>query len=75
MLFDWLVTSQVVPMNPARGGASRRRGPIRMPCAWFEQLAQHDGLADLFDEDCGSNTPFAAVAPPDPNGNVFDVCS
>jgi hypothetical protein len=39
------------------------------------QLMQHDRLADLFDEDCGFNTRFRSVAPPDPNGNVFDVCS
>ena len=39
------------------------------------QLMQHGRLADLFDEDCGSKRVFAATAPTEPNGNVFDVCS
>jgi hypothetical protein len=39
------------------------------------QLMQHERPADLFDEDCGFNTPSAAVALSDPNRKVFDVCS
>jgi hypothetical protein len=39
------------------------------------QLMQHERLADLYDEDCGSNTRLCSRRAPDPNGNVFDVCS
>jgi hypothetical protein len=36
---------------------------------------QHERLAGLFDEDCGSNTRLRSRRAADPNGNVFDVCS
>jgi hypothetical protein len=39
------------------------------------QLKQHERRAELFDETAAPTPASAAVAPPDPNGNVFDVCS
>jgi hypothetical protein len=39
------------------------------------QLMQHERLADLFDEDCGSSTRRHSRRTPDPNAEAFDVCS